>query len=265
MALKKCKECGNGVSSKAKSCPSCGAPIKKRSRILRLFFGLVIILIIVVYISSTGDNYKTQKSERSSSKNKVTTKPEPNQDQKNNDYTGIRYCVKSALEEIVTKDENGKVVNTAKGIKSVNIRTGPGMNYADDKTGPLMGNDSLYVLDEQKGWIKFRVTEDDLGWSAWVPKKLTESVSEINTQREAKFGKCPSRSCVKDYLKSIVNDPDSLKFEDWSDIYFNEKDGWIVLCKYRGKNTFGAYVLNVNWFVIQHGRVVDVKEPDSYK
>lgn len=31
MALRKCKECGNNVSSKATSCPSCGAPTKKRT------------------------------------------------------------------------------------------------------------------------------------------------------------------------------------------------------------------------------------------
>lgn len=30
MALKACKECGHNVSTSAESCPSCGAPIKKR-------------------------------------------------------------------------------------------------------------------------------------------------------------------------------------------------------------------------------------------
>jgi hypothetical protein len=29
VALKKCKECGNDVSTKAKACPQCGAPIRK--------------------------------------------------------------------------------------------------------------------------------------------------------------------------------------------------------------------------------------------
>ncbi len=49
MALRKCKECGNNVSSKAKSCPSCGAPTKKATSaavgcvaiILALAFGIV--------------------------------------------------------------------------------------------------------------------------------------------------------------------------------------------------------------------------------
>ena len=31
MALKKCKECGNEVSTKAASCPKCGAVLKKKT------------------------------------------------------------------------------------------------------------------------------------------------------------------------------------------------------------------------------------------
>jgi len=42
MALKQCKECGNTVSNQAKTCPHCGARVKKSS------WGLVCIIILVV-------------------------------------------------------------------------------------------------------------------------------------------------------------------------------------------------------------------------
>lgn len=63
------------------------------------------------------------------------------------------------------------------GIPAEYIRTGPGMEYEDDDTGALFENDPLYVLEEKNGWIRFRVTQANLGWSAWTRKDLT-SVKE---------------------------------------------------------------------------------------
>lgn len=51
MALKKCKECGNEVSSKATTCPSCGAPAQKKTgciTTLVLVFGLIGIIVSVI-------------------------------------------------------------------------------------------------------------------------------------------------------------------------------------------------------------------------
>lgn len=47
MALKKCKECGKEVSSKAKNCPNCGAPIKKQ---ISTGSGCLIIILFVLFI-----------------------------------------------------------------------------------------------------------------------------------------------------------------------------------------------------------------------
>ena len=47
MALIKCKECGGDVSKKAKACPSCGAPAKKKTTrltwLVLIFAGAVVI------------------------------------------------------------------------------------------------------------------------------------------------------------------------------------------------------------------------------
>ncbi|MBC7782696.1 MAG: zinc ribbon domain-containing protein [Burkholderiales bacterium] len=69
MALRNCKECGSKVSSKAQSCPGCGAPVEQEGSFAAGC--LVIILIIVgvaVYINS-GDkgNSPTQSGGSSAS------------------------------------------------------------------------------------------------------------------------------------------------------------------------------------------------------
>ncbi len=44
MALKKCRECGGDVSTKAASCPKCGAKLKGSG------IGCLIVIIIVIIL-----------------------------------------------------------------------------------------------------------------------------------------------------------------------------------------------------------------------
>ncbi|WP_352284177.1 hypothetical protein [Pseudoalteromonas sp. Q18-MNA-CIBAN-0097] len=71
MALVKCKECGEEVSNKAKSCPKCGAKAPKKTSLLTW---LVLILIILgVYVSgqSTDRTAKPPSKVSSSEKNET--------------------------------------------------------------------------------------------------------------------------------------------------------------------------------------------------
>lgn len=58
MSLKKCKECGNEVSTKAESCPKCGAVFSKKIGGCSgcLLTGIVIIFILIVIGSFTDDD-----------------------------------------------------------------------------------------------------------------------------------------------------------------------------------------------------------------
>jgi len=47
MALKKCKECGEEVSSEEKACPKCGAPVPILKPWLRIIGGIIVFLIVV--------------------------------------------------------------------------------------------------------------------------------------------------------------------------------------------------------------------------
>jgi len=58
MALIKCKECGAEISAQAKTCPKCGAPVKKpmpKGCLITLIVGAVLFLIIFI-ISSIEDS-----------------------------------------------------------------------------------------------------------------------------------------------------------------------------------------------------------------
>ena len=50
MALKNCNECNKEVSSKAKTCPNCGAPIKQKTSLFTWLVTIIIIFIVVVQI-----------------------------------------------------------------------------------------------------------------------------------------------------------------------------------------------------------------------
>lgn len=54
----------------------------------------------------------------------------------------------------------------------INIRSGPGTNFEIDPSGQLVKGETLYILEEKDGWIKFRVTPKHVGWSGWILKRL---------------------------------------------------------------------------------------------
>lgn len=63
----------------------------------------------------------------------------------------------------------------------INIRTGPGTNYSKDASGQLFKGENIYVLEEKNGWLHFRVTSGDVGWSGWVLKRLVVTNNEKTT------------------------------------------------------------------------------------
>jgi len=80
MALKKCKECGNEVSTEAQSCPKCGAVLKKKTGCLGYIgAGFLILVILGVIGSLMNDNSNKSTSPRQTQKPPVapTVTPKP--------------------------------------------------------------------------------------------------------------------------------------------------------------------------------------------
>ena len=74
MAVIKCKECGEKVSTKAKACPSCGALTQKKTS-LTTWFVLIAIILIIYSISKSPSSTKkiTTSSIETTGENKTTT------------------------------------------------------------------------------------------------------------------------------------------------------------------------------------------------
>lgn len=63
MSMKICKECGKEVSRSAKTCPNCGKKLKSSG--LRIFLGILILLIGIASIASLGEDNTSQTSTNS--------------------------------------------------------------------------------------------------------------------------------------------------------------------------------------------------------
>ncbi len=103
-----------------------------------------------------------------------------------------------------------------------------------------------------------------------TPEEIKQD--KVRARLEEKFGKRPDQSEwdgsykeVKRHLASAANDPDSIEISGCTKTSYDEKEGWLVGCDYRGKNAFGGLVKNSNWFVIKNGTVVKVLPGGTYK
>lgn len=63
---------------------------------------------------------------------------------------------------------------------------------------------------------------------------------------------------ANEYLRATLKDYDSLKLVECSQVAPWGADAWCQRVKYRAKNSFGAYVLEENVFVIKNGAVTNV-------
>ena len=198
MAMIKCSECGKQISSKAKTCPQCGSPVKKKASKLGLFILLVLFICALVDVMDDSDSIDSGPI--------ADTRKSPKQEKPEVLYICRTYPVGSAIED-------------------KHIRTAPNADAPLDGTGDLLPGERIHVLEDKQEWIRFRVTPEDEGWSAWMPKKFVISVEELLAQREEKFGKCPRKRwsdgsvrIVKDYIRLVAKDPDSMKYDNWSDV-----------------------------------------------
>ncbi len=76
MALKKCKECGNEISTKAESCPQCGAVRNNKTGCLG-YIGAAFLIFIILGVFGSFMNEGTDKKNSSRSSSSVTPKSKP--------------------------------------------------------------------------------------------------------------------------------------------------------------------------------------------
>lgn len=84
---------------------------------------------------------------------------------------------------------------------------------------------------------------------------------------QATCGKPPARSAwdnsipvVKDFVKAVANDPDSIEFVGCKEPVLNKKNCYKTVCVFRGKNLFGGMVINAKTFYLTNNRVLNVED-----
>lgn len=108
------------------------------------------------------------------------------------------------------------------------------------------GKKSFYSLSDYCKDMKYDFNNREMNQTAIGPKP---EQSELDA----------SVKIVKDYLKDKAKDASSVEFLEWSKVSALGKN-WIVRCKYKGTNSFGAVVTENSWFYIQNSKVVDTKQ-----
>lgn len=126
-------------------------------------------------------------------------------------------------------------------------------------------NRNLYaeLLEMNPGNKKFKTKH------AHYAGKVEEQEAKSRLRKVA-FGEKPKASGwdgsyyeVQNYLKTVAHDPGSIEMDGCTQVYHSD-NGWLVGCRYRGKNAFGALIRQAQWFTIQRGQVVKVDKSGAY-
>lgn len=100
----------------------------------------------------------------------------------------------------------------------------------------------------------------------WVLPDYTKGKYDFNNREMTNkaVGNAPKQSAfdgsvlaVEKYIKANSKDPNSIEYVEWTKVTPSD-EFWAVRCKFRGKNSFGAMVLQNQWFYIQNEAVVKV-------
>ena len=97
-----------------------------------------------------------------------------------------------------------------------------------------------------------------------IKKQLAEEERKRYIATIKIIGEKPTRSSVdgsyrsvKQYLENFSHDPSSIDIRGCSKAKWSQ-EGWRTSCVYRGKNAYGAKVINKTTFVIKKGVVVNI-------
>jgi len=140
MALKKCGECGNDVSTKAASCPKCGAVLKKKTGCLGYIGAALLIFIVLGVIGSLmndgtftdrrtsspaegGKSAKTESVQTAPERADGLTRPQKNAVRSAKQYLSISGFSRSGLIQQLSSDagDGYSVADATAAVDSLNV------------------------------------------------------------------------------------------------------------------------------------------------
>ena len=285
MALVKCKECGGEVSKIAKSCPKCGAPVKKKGiGCGSLIIALIVLFVLFLVLGAILSHQESKETE------KITRQREEAQKQAevafdkniNQHYMHLKKLIlENSLDDAVKLLDNfnkyGQI--NYKDVQNINkaVRT----NYNLKKLEGISKNNTKERLDiykklvvinpENTSYISQRdryqkvFTEQEIKRRN-AERKATEErrkTEERNARIEEHFSPWDgSHRNLVNLIKESMNDPDSYKHV--KTVYSDHGEYLMVKTTFRGKNAFGGTVVN---FVLAKvdldGNILEIIEQGS--
>jgi len=274
MALVACRECKTQISTEAKICPKCGAkPPRRTSTFTWIVLGLVAYSVV------------THFTDKVSSEIERTAKAKAvEQSRADADAVSFSRCkdqLADVLREVRAKadskdfdgalallapcgDLNNRDILTEQNHISERkllerVRTTPPaevstmMNSYAELVALVPTNN---VYKSKLGYYTQRKAAED---AITAKEKAARAAKEADTI--ARHGRKPDffegEATVQVHLEKEANDPGSIELVGCTGAVPDKKLGWLIGCKYRGKNAYGGMILAAGMFVVSHGRVVD--------
>lgn len=252
MALVKCNECGNKVSSKANSCPKCGAPPppeppKSKVSIGHIFLVLsLFVSACLIWGSVVEKNRKAEEIKKAdlayytNHKSKVTSEIRKRIDE--GDYAEALKISQPYL------DSNDKQLLALKNeAQEKQLR---------EKVAKIPANEWEKNRDGYAQLIKLNPKEALYRKKHNFYQAKIERQDRIQSQFSILDG---SHHALEKYIKSRMNDPTSYKHV--KTIYSDQGKSLYVLTRYRGKNAFGGLITEELWAEVSlDGKILDVKK-----
>ncbi len=228
--------------------------------IFKGFIGIVIISIIIGYMGGD-DPQKEDKKEKISIADKMI------------DFNKNKESILLKLEEYYNNKKINEGISFANRYASIQdkdlFKIKTKLIVEDLKTIPLKQVSLNYELYNQL--VEMNPTNKKFIDKRDKYKKKLDAIEAKEAITKAFYGNKPiqsgwdgSYSEVEQYLNRVMKDPSSLDIDQCTGVY-KTGIGWAVHCSYRGKNSFGALVLNSNWFIIRNNRVIATKPSDEYQ
>ncbi len=269
MALIKCHECRKDVSSQAKLCPHCGAPVKKKSGCGMLLVVLILIIIAPGIFSSFTDGAATPTPSKPSPAAVPATKYSGYEDLKRKFESNIAEKYRALLaaqasgnsgevSRLVTQFKNFKRLdyeNVAAIAREVSLKE---LNERLARTTDVDARARSEIYAElaqlEPGNLEHAAKAEKYA-AAWKSEQEAREAADKkaaaekvrnerrNANIKAQFSAWDgSHRELERVIKKTMNDPDSYKHVET--VYAEGSDGILVKTTFRGKNAFGGVVTN---------------------
>ena len=280
MSLIKCKECNGAVSTKAKLCPKCGAPIVKRMGCVGVV-GIVLVASFVIVLVSPKVVQETKKEGPARNIPAVQ------------DEGGVMgtLSVRETIPFNILTLQSEELPETVKLKEAYEFQIANGTGKAKAMPGAQLkvvarhGEMIEVLFLNGRNKIPFRITtlEDDVVAKRDVERKrkaeaakkaYEEALAARNEEKEEAEGLARRKQMIEKQfsgwdgshmgltkvIKQGMNDPESFKHEETR--YVDKGDHILVVTSFRGTNAVGGVIKDfVTAKVDLEGNVMEIIEP----